>query len=102
MCCALRAAWKDLGDLPVDEAKLQYIGLVKSACPDFQEAQAGKAKGGGPGGPVFSSLAEGPEDTQAGPVSCFRSRPTYEVPARGLLQIAPGEGNWPGGLHASN
>ena len=65
----IRAAWKELENLPSDEAKLQYIGLVKSACPDFQEAQAGKSKGGGPGGPVFSSLADGPEDSQTGPVS---------------------------------
>ena len=70
--CAIRAAWKELGDLPADEAKLQYVGLVKSACPDFQEAQEGKSKGG-PGGPVFSSLAEGPEDSQTGPVSTFCS-----------------------------
>ncbi len=64
-----RAAWKEVGHLPADEAKLQYIGLVKSACPDFQEAEAGKPKSGGPGGPVFSSLADGPEDSQTGPVS---------------------------------
>ena len=69
MYSGIRAAWKELDNLPADEAKLQYIGLVKSACPEFQEAQAGKSKGGGPGGPVFSSLADGPEDSQTGPVS---------------------------------
>lgn len=71
--CASRAAWKQLDDLPASEAKLQYIGLVKSACPQHEEAQAGKPKGGGPGGPVFSSLADGPEDTETGPVSSFRA-----------------------------
>ena len=70
----IRAAWKELEDLPANEAKLQYVGLVKSACPDFQEAQEGKSKGG-PGGPVFSSLAEGPEDSQTGPVSVSCSLP---------------------------
>ena len=49
----IRAAWKELENLPSDEAKLQYIGLVKSACPDFQEAQAGKVKGWRPGRPCL-------------------------------------------------
>ena len=69
----LRAAWKRLGELPSDEAKLQYIGLVKSACPDYDGAQQGKPRGGGPGGPVFSSLADGPEDSQNGPVRLHAS-----------------------------
>ena len=59
-----RAAWKALGNLPQADAREQYVAAVSSLSPDWDRRSA--SRGGGPGGPVFSSLgagaAEGEED----------------------------------------
>jgi hypothetical protein len=64
-----RAAWKLLEDMPAEEAQQEYVELVDSLCPGWQEHSTEKSGKGGPGGPVFSSLVNSMEDGQTGPVS---------------------------------
>lgn len=64
-----RAAWKLLEDMPAEEAQQEYVELVDSLCPGWQEHSTEKSGKGGPGGPVFSSLVNSMEDSQIGPVS---------------------------------
>lgn len=63
-----RAAWKLLEDMPADQAQQEYVDLVDSLCPGWQEQGTDKPATGGPGGPVFSSLVNSMEDSQTGPV----------------------------------
>lgn len=65
-----RAAWNDLEGMPSDAAKQEYIHMVSCLSPGWQAtAAASEKKGqGGPGGPVFSSLAGCMEESEAGPV----------------------------------
>ncbi|KAK9916506.1 hypothetical protein WJX75_003506 [Coccomyxa subellipsoidea] len=61
------AAWKLLEDMPAEEAQQEYVELVDSLCPGWQEHSTEKSGKGGPGGPVFSSLVNSMEDSQTGP-----------------------------------
>ena len=53
-----------MGELPQADAKIQYIILVSSLSPDWDKSSG--SKGGGPGGPVFSSLSNGTDEVDRG------------------------------------
>lgn len=64
-----RSAWYNLQDMSTDAARLAYVHTLVKMDPSFLESllkSLGEGrKGGGPGGPVFSCLADGGEDEGA-------------------------------------
>ncbi|BDA40453.1 Acyl-CoA-binding domain-containing protein 6 [Coccomyxa sp. Obi] len=60
-------AWKQLEDMPAEQAQQRYVELVTSLSPGWQEQGKQKTSTGGPGGPVFSSLVNSEEEADTGP-----------------------------------
>lgn len=56
-----RAAWKDLNDLPSNQAQQQYVVLLSNVCPAFDQTVSSHNTPGAPAGHVFSSLAQANE-----------------------------------------
>lgn len=61
------AAWKQLEEMPAEQAQQEYVELVGSLSPGWQEQAKGKGSTGGPGGPVFSSLVNSEGEAATGP-----------------------------------
>ncbi len=81
-----RAAWKQLEDMPAEQAQQRYIELVTSLSPTWQEHAREKASTGGLGGPVFSSLVNSKEEADTGPVSAQAQAETVIMLASGGTQ----------------